>query len=588
MSDAVSGQPERGDRLRPGEWPERVVAICFYGRSGSVFLQSLLDSHPRLLSIPGNLYTYFDEFWEENNRLEREKLVASFCQYYAFMFDGRNRCKADSSGELDRMGVNEDQTVGVDPLVYLDLVFRFLDMGGKVTRKKLFQAAHLAYHAALGRAPIQNPIIVFQLHNPSGKRAEGLIEDFPDTIFLHMIREPLQTLNSFFKHTYVHEKYRPKFKTFAWVLSTILLGGTPANNEYKDRSRAVRLEDLKANPRSTMERVCQWIGIPWDDILLQSTINGKQFWFPTTEGKRLQGFEKDHLHQDNTKYFTWLDRFRLHVILAEKRRLWGYPTAPWASWNWVRYLVFFLLRFSFLTERLMWPYIDAETLDPSFVIRQILWIAWRDLFTKDRKEVTLLEFSPKPGFQQAWERICILICSGIDVTAEGKDLEDSEYQLRHALQRFPQSREIYTYLSILLTRQNRPKEAMQVVEEGLRHHKESSDLFLGRGDIHFQEKEFAKAEADYHLALKYSQSMNVEALVGLGDLCIRTNRQPEGLEFLRAAVRYDVTKVHAWAMLALGADQIQNHDLCHLGKRMLAALHPGHPAIDWLNKKKSS
>ena len=43
---------------------QQVVVIYYYGRSGSVFVQSLLDHHPQTLGLPGVGLERFHLFWE--------------------------------------------------------------------------------------------------------------------------------------------------------------------------------------------------------------------------------------------------------------------------------------------------------------------------------------------------------------------------------------------------------------------------------------------------------------------------------------------------------------------------------------------
>ena len=61
---------------------ERVVAVFYYGRSGSIFLQSLLDSHPEVLMFPSIYLSGFYSFWSQFGHLPAVELVAAFVQNY--------------------------------------------------------------------------------------------------------------------------------------------------------------------------------------------------------------------------------------------------------------------------------------------------------------------------------------------------------------------------------------------------------------------------------------------------------------------------------------------------------------------------
>lgn len=71
---------------------DEVVSIYFYGRSGSLFLQSLLDSHPNILMIPGDYIRFYYWFWNSldpklNDRLDKNNVIDVFNQVFPFIFN---------------------------------------------------------------------------------------------------------------------------------------------------------------------------------------------------------------------------------------------------------------------------------------------------------------------------------------------------------------------------------------------------------------------------------------------------------------------------------------------------------------------
>ena len=65
----------------------RVASIHYYGRSGSIFLQSLLDSHPDVLMLPVVYLCGFHTFWDRFGGLRPAELVAAFVSQYEVLFD---------------------------------------------------------------------------------------------------------------------------------------------------------------------------------------------------------------------------------------------------------------------------------------------------------------------------------------------------------------------------------------------------------------------------------------------------------------------------------------------------------------------
>lgn len=58
---------------------------------------------------------------------------------------------------------------------------------------------------------------------------------------------------------------------------TQVFSGKPALEWVKFQSRIVRLEGLHRQPKKTMMAIYGWLGIPWDDSLMRSPMNGLKY-----------------------------------------------------------------------------------------------------------------------------------------------------------------------------------------------------------------------------------------------------------------------------------------------------------------------
>lgn len=341
----------------------RVVSIHYYGRSGSIFLQSLLDSHPDVFMFPAVYLTGFYPFWQQFGDRPAVEVIAAFIQNYDVLFNVRSERpvidvgpRAGTSLSLHRMGPNHDEQIGVLREIFgdalLDLIFKHVPNpeSGGVERKFFFQAIHVAYAKALGRnLNSRNPVIVLQTHNPMPEAIVGLVEDFaPHLQFLHCVREPVQTMGSWFVHMRDippdAEATGPNelLNLPATTLGRALFHATPILAQRRhpskqgqkrraldwsaDNSRAVRLEDLHTRPRETLEKMCAWLNIPWDACLMKSTFDGK-LWHWTTGGVTYSGFQRQTISKRHADVLSWFDRVRLRFLLSDKFQAWDYPLA---------------------------------------------------------------------------------------------------------------------------------------------------------------------------------------------------------------------------------------------------------------------
>ena len=113
----------------------------------------------------------------------------------------------------------------------------------------------------------------------------------------------------------------------------------PIFEECATRSRAVRLEDLHTRSRETLESLCQWAGLEWDEVLLRSTFNGiDHVDSETADGKPLQGFQSHTISRKRYLCCRWFDVVRLKLIYARVFRAWNYPLPAVYRLRWLSHI----------------------------------------------------------------------------------------------------------------------------------------------------------------------------------------------------------------------------------------------------------
>ncbi len=326
-----------------------VVALLFWGRSGSVFLQSLLDSHPEVLSTPATVLMRFYEVWPELLRVlmqsrrnfELGDLLGIFAEAFPSLFEA----SPDTSNcRLDQLGPERDQIlkVGYDDFkeAFLWLAQSFYTGSLEMTSKTFFVLLHYAYELAQGIDISDKHLIAYQLHRPSlNPSTTGFFRDFPEARVLGMVREPLRGLHSHLRmyledtRAGQYEAPRPDYSyeemvrdgTYLGYYQHQLGGWKALQSLYHPPLYEMQLEALHAAPETEMKKLAHWLGIAWAPSLLVSSFNGLAYWGDGRAHQPMQGFSSSHpLSQAWEGQFSWLDREVLLALLADDLARQGY------------------------------------------------------------------------------------------------------------------------------------------------------------------------------------------------------------------------------------------------------------------------
>ena len=308
----------------------RAVSICFWSRSGSFLLASYLDGHDHVVLLPTNrsdfLYAFFAEFaslsvWE--------KLIA----YPAYAQAKFARTGDFFHGDFPIAAADYYAAVrglfklyGEEPADWLDARVRFL------------QFLYVAYAVAAGRRPgTSRPLIVYGQHYTDEELAQAFVADFPDGRFIHTIRDPISALDSWFDRKVVGEYPPGQFPSPAVEAMRDLLTWDRPHHGMEARTRAIRFEDLHLAPEATMRRLADWLGIPYDLRLIESTYNGIPFVFESG-GVSMLGANPANARR-RFKSLDIADRWLMFALLHENFRVWGYDCPRVLRYAWLRVCV---------------------------------------------------------------------------------------------------------------------------------------------------------------------------------------------------------------------------------------------------------
>ena len=257
------------------------------GRSGSVFVHSLLDGHPQILSYPMT-----DGFYTG----AQQQHFASAEEAIAYLSTGtqlRHHLRGAPDAILGRLLIDDQPAdLHIDGTRLFALLREELPQRQSFDRPTLLVAFHRAFGRYRGQSLANVRLILEHVHHPAAlARARA---DFPQAYCLNTVREPKAALTSKLRamqRDFSHFKHR----NFYIHLRDCFLAGWRLIQEHSDqpdeRVRTLALPDVHARGAHGVAELCRWLGIDDHPAAHTSSFAGYPWEGNSTQRKRSHGFD---------------------------------------------------------------------------------------------------------------------------------------------------------------------------------------------------------------------------------------------------------------------------------------------------------
>lgn len=337
------------DSFRP-EHLNNMVVFNHMSNSGSVFLGSLVDGHPNILSIAilNCCIPLVEVYSQRLQFLEGKELVletaSQMTPYFATDFPdsvyGQVMMRLSDSFYRGADGKPENRLY-ISPKEFIRALEAVLADQGHVSFAQLLKALFAAYHNVIGKkyVPGQDYWIFFMRHqsNYDIQEMKDLVRhgEFKRLEYWFIIREPVQHAFSWMRRfilegeEYLAFSFGNPSEYLDRFSSDLGLMLRKSGNNDSDAVKVVRFEDVKASTRQTMQAVCESLGVPFDECVLEATVNGIVVYFPASS----DGHSKDVIstqdttalkRRDFSALMTSFDVFRLNLVFQDFKRAYGY------------------------------------------------------------------------------------------------------------------------------------------------------------------------------------------------------------------------------------------------------------------------
>ncbi len=332
---------ENREELICAEEIQNVVIFNHMSNSGSFYLEQLLDGHPDILTLPYSTHVFGLVYEHRLKYLEgTELLIEMGAQMFGYFHSAYGHLSCVKNNKFALIMDEKGQFMD-DVLIHPDDFMRQLQIqfaGRKISltsfgdMMKIYAAA---YNNCLGRKKRDTSYWLFYHMHKTNYDVADTYEYFHKDEFsrienLIIIREPVQQCYSYVRRMIIKGKDNIILTKDADFIHTIKceMGLNLEKRKGIDCVKVIRFEDLKFRSEETMRSLCDWMKIPYSDILSSTTTNGYEVYFPvfTADGvKYITGNDTTTVGEKNfSEALTVWDEARLNMIYSKFKKAYGY------------------------------------------------------------------------------------------------------------------------------------------------------------------------------------------------------------------------------------------------------------------------
>ena len=297
-----------------------MVAIVTTGRTGSDFLQSLLDDHSQVLTFNGHFAIYSEFFWNNKcfnsvNSSQSEK-VDAFIEAYRYKLIS----KLEMQERKDQLGKDFNQSFAFNLDNFKSHMMGILAETDGSTASFLL-AIYGSYAICQGRSIQKAKAIV---HHPHlNHEFEKFIVDFPNSRVIFTTRDPRANFCSHVEHFRDHYETHDN-QSHLYNCVQMIFDDTLVARKRKLNYISTRLEDLPSEP--VLLSLADWLGVDFEKSLRRSSWAGLD-WHGDRLSKKVFASEGWDPNRSENKWnirLGGLEKYVFNFLLNERLRKSGY------------------------------------------------------------------------------------------------------------------------------------------------------------------------------------------------------------------------------------------------------------------------
>jgi len=351
MSQNRVSSLEYDTRFNQIKYLQPFVLVTMGGRSGTDFLQSLLDAHKEVLTFNGHIKLYI-EFFQQSKCLKSKSFnLQDLAHEFVGLYIEKFNSKYDFIERKDQLGKEEDDSLRINPQIFIKSFVSLLK-NKKHTKKNILLSIYAAYHESMGYDFENLKILFYHAHHFD--EVYKFIEDFPTATIVCTTRDPragfVSTIENWRKYddnqaspnTLDHNNYL----FFYFQLKRIT--EDEGRLVYSDNNHIiVKLESLLN--RKYMKDLSNLLKIQFNESMLVPTFGGKIWYGDRISGAKIRKFEwsENRTYNDWRKKLSWREKYLINFMMHSKLKRNKYEYAPITIYGFFLVLILALIPFKY-------------------------------------------------------------------------------------------------------------------------------------------------------------------------------------------------------------------------------------------------
>ncbi|MGF7137789.1 sulfotransferase family protein [Roseimarinus sediminis] len=254
-------------------------------KSGTSLLRSLFDSHSQLFTIPFEAH-YFElsQHWVENPYRKTSPQPRKAATTRKAMIEYMQLLNQSDDRYADSVMKDRIDTARFEAQ---------LQINDQLPEEQWIENYFAAIARSLGHEAGIDRLRVVEKSVENGEFAIELSRLFPSAKFIHIVRNPYSNIVALRKYKsigfgfpLIDKLFNTLSNNFYWL---------EKNQKNIENYLLVRYEDLLTNPKNTLDQICNFLDLNFEETLLVPTSQGVQWKGNSTSNKQFSGIDASNL-----------------------------------------------------------------------------------------------------------------------------------------------------------------------------------------------------------------------------------------------------------------------------------------------------